>query len=64
MRDDLLDAQACVDWAVAQVKVFQDKLMAWNINRAYEVMAETDPRTGDHLLVAYLMGPLDPHRER
>lgn len=60
MRDDLLDAQASVDWAIAQIPVFEEKLAAWNAKRPYELVVENDPNTGDHLLVAYLMGSLDP----
>jgi hypothetical protein len=58
--DDLLDAQASVDWAVTQIPILQDKLAAWNAKRPYEIMTEIDPKTGANLLVAYLMGPLDP----
>jgi hypothetical protein len=35
MRDDLLDAQACVDWAIAQFPSFQKRIDSWladNVN--------------------------------
>lgn len=60
MRDDLLDAQSAVDWAITQIPVLQDKFVSWNAKRPYEILPELDPQTGEHLLVAYLMGPLDP----
>jgi hypothetical protein len=60
MRDDLLDAQSSVDWAISQIPIFQEKIASWNAKRPYEIMVEIDPQTSDYLLVAYSMGPLDP----
>src|SRR5213082_2682848 len=60
MRDDLLDAQASVDWAVCQLNVFREKLAGWNAKCPLEIVAEDDPVTGDHLLSAYSMGSPDP----
>jgi len=60
MRDDLSDAQAGVNWAVAQIPVFQEKLAAWNAKRPYEISVEIDPKTSEHVVIAHLMGPLDP----
>jgi hypothetical protein len=60
LRDDLLHAQAALDWAVSQIPIFQEKLAAWNAKGPYEISIELDPQTGDHLLVANLLKPLDP----
>src|SRR5215469_8528170 len=60
MRDDLLDAQSAVDWAISQIPLLQNKLATWNAKRPYEISVELDAQTGEHLLIAYLMGPLDP----
>ena len=60
MRDDLLDAQSSVDWAIAQIPIFQQKLAAWNARGPYLPDIEHDAQTGEYLLVAHLMGPLDP----
>jgi len=61
MRDDLLDAQAAVDWANAQIPILQQRFIAWQRLSPYEIIEEPDP---DHidwkLLIAYLKIPLDP----
>jgi hypothetical protein len=60
MRDDLLDAQAAVDWAVTQIPIYQEKLKSWNQRRPYELVEDHDPQTGEQLWLAYSMGSLDP----
>jgi hypothetical protein len=60
MRDDLLDARTCIDWAVSQIQVLQNRLISWNSKRPYFVLPEVDADTGEHLIMAYSMGPLDP----
>jgi hypothetical protein len=51
MRDDLLDAQASVDWAVAQIPVLQKRFMAWMWSGPYESVVEPDPQTGCDLVI-------------
>jgi hypothetical protein len=29
MRDDLLDAQACIDWTISQLAAFQERISSW-----------------------------------
>jgi len=60
MRDDLLDAYAAVDWAVAQIPLFQEKIVAWNRRRPYDLSVERDPDTGEQFLVAASLGSFDP----
>jgi len=61
MRDDLLDAKAAVDWANAQIPVLQERFIAWQRLRPYEIVEEPDPNDIDwKLLIAYPKIPLDP----
>ena len=61
MRDDLLDAKAAADWAVAQIPILENRLKSWQRSRPYETIIELDPDSADkELLVAYLRTPLDP----
>jgi hypothetical protein len=51
MPDDLLDAQAAVDWAVAQIPLLQNGFLEWNKD-PYQIVKEPDPDGGGYLLVA------------
>jgi hypothetical protein len=53
MRDDLLDAQAAVDWAVAQIPLLQERLTAWERDSTYVLMVEPDLDSSYKLLAAY-----------
>ena len=53
MRDDLLDAQAAVDWAVAQVPLLQQGFLDWQRRNPYRVVQERDPDTGQDVAVTY-----------
>jgi hypothetical protein len=53
MRDDLLDAQATVDWAVAQIPSFQEAFRAWIYDHPYEIRFEPDSDPSGKLAVAY-----------
>jgi hypothetical protein len=60
MRDDLLDAQAAIDWAVTHIECVQDRFEAYVRRRPYDVVMEDDPNgTGEKLLVAYSLGDPD-----
>jgi hypothetical protein len=60
MRDDLLDAQAAIDWAVAQIPCLEERFMAYLGRRPYDVVMEPDPdQIGHVLLVFYSLGPPD-----
>lgn len=52
MRDDLLDAQASVDWAVSQIPILQTRFISWQRDHPYSVVSEPDPDTGEKLIVA------------
>jgi hypothetical protein len=60
MRDDLLDAQAAIKWAEAQVPLFQNAFLEWQRRGPYEIVAERDPDSSDQLIVAYQRTLLDP----
>ena len=60
MRDDLLDAQAAVDWAVAQIPILEERFAAYQRRRPYDIVMESDPKkAGDMLMVAYSLGAPD-----
>jgi hypothetical protein len=46
MRDDLLDVYACIKWAVAQIDVLKERLIAWDQIPPYRVVAEPDSEPG------------------
>lgn len=52
MRDDLLDAQAAVDWAKTQIPAIQQRFLAWQRDNQYEFVVEHDPDTGEKLVAA------------
>lgn len=53
MRDDLLDAYSTVDWAkFQQIPILEQRIVAWQRNGPYNIDTETDPVTGDELVVA------------
>lgn len=57
MRDDLLDAQAAVDWAVAQIPLLQQGFVEWQDNRPYRIVKERDLESGGYLVVAIEQKP-------
>ncbi len=60
MRDDLLDALAAVDWAVAQIPILQERFLTWQRSRPYELVVEPDSNLGYEILVARQKSPVDP----
>ena len=61
MRADLLDAQATIDWAVAQIPVMEERLATYYRRRPYVIEMEPDPDGSGHvLLVVYVPQPPDP----
>lgn len=60
MRDDLLDSQAAIDWAVAQIPCLEERFVAYLGRRPYDIVMEPDPDQSGHvLLVFYSLGPPD-----
>ena len=49
MRDDLLDAQAAVDWAASQMPVLQQRIAAWGNDKPYRMVVEPHPEMGKRL---------------
>jgi hypothetical protein len=52
MRDDLLDAQAAIDWAVAQFKSLDQRLDAWRYENTDVSIEDTDPHGSRKVLLA------------
>lgn len=46
MRDDLLEAQAYVDWAIAQLDPLKRRLIAWREEPPYRIVVELHPKMG------------------
>jgi hypothetical protein len=59
MRNDLLDAQAAVDWAVSQIPAFQQSITSWERDSTYVLMVEPDADPAFKLLAAYPQKPFD-----
>ena len=60
MRDDLLDAQAAVDWAVAQIPILEERFSTWQRSRPYELIVEPDSDPSREVLIARQKIGLDP----
>src|SRR5437763_1152234 len=50
MRDDLFEAQACVDWATAQFDTLKRRLIAWRENRPYSFSEEPRSEIGKKII--------------
>ena len=56
MRDDLLDAQAAVDWAVPQIPALNNEFFSWIDANPFEQRIEPYPASGnDKALVIYFV---------
>ena len=58
VRDDLLDAEACIDWAEAQFSILAARIEAWQESSPYDVVAEFDPQRGMNALKFDVRHPL------
>lgn len=58
MRADLLDAQAAVDWAVAQIPTLEQRLKSWHDAEPYRFFEERHPEIGKKLIKLRVMAPL------
>jgi hypothetical protein len=52
MRDDLLDAQAAVDWAVAQFPPLQERMNAWIELNIEVIVKDPDPSGPNNVIIA------------
>jgi hypothetical protein len=58
MRDDLLDAQAAIDWGKSQLPILEKRFVAWH-ERGVEVVAvDINPQTGKKAMVAREKEPI------
>lgn len=58
MRDDLLDAYACIDWAVAQLDIFHERIGAWRDSRPYAVAGKKNPQSGEDVWHVEVVEPI------
>jgi len=59
MRGDLIDAQAAIDWAVAQSNALTERFIAWKRDKPYAVLVDTDSQPGKKLYRFANIKPLD-----
>ena len=57
MRDDLLDAQACVEWAESQRDVLKSRINEWINSRPHGVKEREDPESGNK---TWQIGEINP----
>ena len=50
MRDDLLDAQAAIDWAMSDLPILQRKIDRWIEDKPYQLVGDLDPRSDKRLI--------------
>jgi hypothetical protein len=50
MRDDLLDAQAVIDWAVSDLPILKRKIDAWRKDKPYTLIGDLDAQSGKKLI--------------
>jgi len=60
MRDDLLSAQASVDWVVTQLPAFQDRLVCWTRDNVQTSIRVLEPSSGQKIAVAQEKAALPP----
>jgi hypothetical protein len=60
MRDDLLDAQAAIDWAVAQLPTLMARLESWGNGPRYRLVFEPHPEIKKKLIKLADIKQLDP----
>lgn len=58
MREDLLEAKACIDWAEAQVPTLAARIEAWNELSPYEIVPEFDSQHQKNALKFNVRHPL------
>lgn len=50
MRDDLLDAQAVIDWAVSDLPILQGKIDRWRRDAPYQLVGDVNTEPGKKLI--------------
>ena len=64
MRADLLDAQAGIDWANAQLPVLEARISAWREGPPYKIIEEPYPQIGEKWYKLADTWPPPPGRQR
>jgi len=60
MRDDLLDAKAAVDWAVAQIRILHRRIARWLDRGPYFAVTVPDSQPGKELVKVKEQVPIPP----
>lgn len=60
MRDDLLDAKAAVDWAVAQTRILHRRITRWQERGPYFAVTVPDCQSGKELVRVKEREPMPP----
>lgn len=60
MRPDLLDAEAAIDWAIAQLPVLSERIIAWRRDKPYTIVIDSDSEPGKKLYRLSNIKPLSP----
>ena len=60
MREDLLDAEAAVQWAIAQRQLLEQRFKSWLDNQPYYFFFEPHPEIGKKLIKLRVLQPLPP----
>ena len=60
MRADLLDAQACIDWAIAQLPKMQERVINWRRSKPHSFTIDKETEPGKKLYRFRDIRPLDP----
>jgi hypothetical protein len=50
MRDDLLDAKACIAWAISDLPILKERYEAWARDKPYAVVRDFDSEPGKQLI--------------
>lgn len=58
MRDDLLDAKACIDWTISKLPAFKERIETWLSGNFNLVLKELPLPATDRLIVAVEKEPL------
>lgn len=64
MANDLLDAKAAIDWAISQIPVLTERIIAWKRDRPYAVRIDTDTEPGKKLYRLTDIKSVPPHYQR
>jgi hypothetical protein len=58
MRDDLLDARAAIDWAISDLPILEEKIIAWRNANPFRLRADLDSQSGKKIIRLYDVKPI------